>query len=181
MESKVPCLTNIRTVVGGSFVYSPIILPLWDLCADKVASEKNVPCDDYWSASVAINRLFAELHGYHFYLWHDTHNAVRSCGCVEDDAWLDRAMTDILNPDPKKLHPAWQKMLPIYCHLKQHKMVLWIDSDAYVADIHQPIELLLHATRFVEGTQQLCFLARSHKIYRSLAVYCSCSPTLSTN
>jgi len=123
--------------------------------ADSVASQKNAPCDDYWSASVAINRLFAELHGYHFYLWHDTHNAVRSCGCVEDDEWLDRAMVDILNPDPKKLHPAWQKMLPIYCHLKQHKMVMWIDSDAYVADITQPIELLLHATRFIEGGKSM--------------------------
>jgi hypothetical protein len=119
--------------------------------ADSVAKEKDAPCDDYWSASVAINRIFAELHGYHFYLWHDTHNAVRSSGCVEGDAWLRTALPDLLNPDPKKLHPAWQKMLPIYCHLKQHNMALWIDSDAYVADVYQPIEFLLHATRFIEG------------------------------
>eukprot|EP00976_Prorocentrum_cordatum_P062223 1176637-Prorocentrum_minimum.AAC.2 len=133
-------------------VYSLLARNVGGSCADKIASLANVPCDDYWSASVAINRLFAEMHGYHFYQWHDTHNAVRSCGCDDDDEWLKSAMGDILNPDPKQLHPAWQKMLPIYCHLKKHKMVLWIDSDAYVADITQPIELLLHATKFVEGT-----------------------------
>lgn len=38
--------------------------------------EKDEPCDDYWSAAAAINRMYAEMHGYHFYLWGDAHNAV---------------------------------------------------------------------------------------------------------
>jgi hypothetical protein len=46
--------------------------------ADSVAQQKDEPCDDYWSAAAAINRLYAEMHGYHFYLWGDVHNAVSS-------------------------------------------------------------------------------------------------------
>jgi len=28
-------------------------------------------CEDYWSSAITINRIFAELHGYHFVLWRD--------------------------------------------------------------------------------------------------------------
>lgn len=80
-----------------------------------------------------------------------THGArkLRSSGCADDDPWLAKAMPDMLNS--KILHPSWQKMLPIYCCLKRHKMALWLDSDIYITDPHQPLELLLHASGFLES------------------------------
>jgi hypothetical protein len=72
--------------------------------AASVAVEKDEPCDDYWSAAAAINRMYAEMHGYHFYLWGDAHNAVsgpplasspRPC-CMQSN---DRAGT-LASPKP---------------------------------------------------------------------------------
>jgi hypothetical protein len=68
---------------------------------------------------------------------------------MDGDPWLARAMPDMLNS--KVLHPSWQKMLPIYCSLKRYKMALWLDSDIYVTDPQQPLELLLKASGFLES------------------------------
>mmetsp|Transcript_43695 Transcript_43695/g.83394 ORF Transcript_43695/g.83394 Transcript_43695/m.83394 type:complete len:459 (-) Transcript_43695:169-1545(-) len=121
--------------------------------ADSVAKLRKVPCGDYWSPSVAINRIWAEMHGYHFYLWSDVHNAVRSSGCMDNDQWVFKALPDLLNADI--IHPAWQKMLPIYCNLKKHKLVFWMDSDTYVSDIKQPFELILDATNFLKDGKSM--------------------------
>lgn len=76
---------------------------------------------------------------------------VRSSGCMDNDQWVFKALPDLLNADI--IHPAWQKMLPIYCNLKKHKLVFWMDSDTYVSDIKQPFELILDATNFLKGVR----------------------------
>jgi len=137
------------------------------------------PSTSIFQMALVINHIYAQLHGYRFYLENpcphvrigvrkeDWESSVTPKQLVQPKSEWREAMANYTRTDPvcpglpashrlgpfPPRGPPWIKIAALRYLLRRHQYIIYLDSDCFVTEVWQPITPLLQSTGLLDGSR----------------------------